>query len=148
MPTWKKILMVLLFAIAGIVVAFIGIKEHGESTDSTKKGRIFDQYLSIQKSEENENNDNNTSVSNEIKTDTFDNEESEEIFEDVKVEGTNEEKAIALAKNKFRSKTKNVTFNIAKKDGNIYYVSVNDNRTTEVLAWYKIDIDSGEVSDF
>lgn len=39
-----------------------------------------------------------------------------------------------------------VTFNIANKEGNIYHVSVNDNNTTAVLAWYNVDISTETVT--
>lgn len=54
-------------------------------------------------------------------------------------EQTEEEKVIELVKNEYGTE-QGVTFNIANKEGNIYHVSVNDNTTTAVLAWYNVDI--------
>ena len=54
-------------------------------------------------------------------------------------EQTEEERVIELAKNEYGT-DQGVTFNIANKDGNMYYVSVNDVATTAVLAWYSVDI--------
>lgn len=54
-------------------------------------------------------------------------------------EKTEEEKVVELVKEAYGTE-QGVTFNIANKDGNIYHVSVNDNITTAVLAWYNVDI--------
>ncbi len=60
-------------------------------------------------------------------------------------EQTEEERVIELVKNEYGT-DQGVTFNIANKDGNMYYVSVNDVATTAVLAWYSVDISTNTVT--
>ena len=71
-------------------------------------------------------------------------EEQESIPED---EGpTDEEKVIELVKKQWGSKDSTVSYNIANHDGNIYMVSVNSKETTEVKAWYQVDLATGEAT--
>lgn len=58
---------------------------------------------------------------------------------------TEEQKVIELVKQEYGT-DQGISINIANKDGNIYHVSVNDQRTTAVLAWYKVDIASSTVT--
>lgn len=71
-------------------------------------------------------------------------EEQESIPED---EGpTDEEKVIELVKKQWGSKDSTVSYNIANHEGNIYMVSVNSKETTEVKAWYQVDLATGETT--
>ena len=58
---------------------------------------------------------------------------------------TEEERVIELVKQTYGT-DQGVSFSIANKDGNIYYVSVNDVNTTAVLAWYSVDISTNTVT--
>ena len=58
---------------------------------------------------------------------------------------TEEEKVIELVKQEYGT-DQGISINIANKDGNIYHVSVNDETTTAVLAWYKVDISNKTVT--
>ena len=71
-------------------------------------------------------------------------EEQESIPEE---EGpTDEEKVIELVKKQWGSKDSTVSYNIANHDGNIYMVSVNSKETTEVKAWYQVNLATGETT--
>ncbi len=58
---------------------------------------------------------------------------------------TDEEKVIELVKNKWGANDSTVTFNIMNREGDIYMVSVNNKSTTAVMAWYQVNIATGEV---
>lgn len=66
--------------------------------------------------------------------------------ETTNTEQTEEQQVIELVKNKYGT-DQGVNFNIANKDGNIYYVSVNDANTTAVLAWYSVDLSTKTVTE-
>lgn len=112
----------------------------------------------------NETMQNNAEIENETNTENIVNETvaptiepnvtEEEINSDyvgteeqesTNSEQTEEEKVIELVKNQYGT-DQGVSFNIANKDGNIYYVSVNDTATTAVLAWYSVDISTNTVT--
>ncbi len=112
----------------------------------------------------NETMQNNAEIENETNTENIVNETvaptiepnvtEEEINSDyvgteeqesTNSEQTEEEKVIELVKNQYGT-DQSVSFNIANKDGNIYYVSVNDTATTAVLAWYSVDISTNTVT--
>ena len=57
-----------------------------------------------------------------------------------------DEKAIQLVKNEW-GKDNTVTFSIEKKNGSKYRVAVRDN-STSVLAWYEVDTETWEVSEY
>ena len=106
--------------------------------------------------EENETNIENTeNRENEIVTPTIQpNVTENEINSDYvgteeqatnNTEQTEEERVIELVKNEYGT-DQGVTFSIANKDGNIYYVSVNDEATTAVLTWYSVDISTNTVT--
>ena len=60
---------------------------------------------------------------------------------------TDEEKVIELAKNTWGPNDNSVTFNIGNREGDIYMVSVNNKETTAVLAWYQVNIATGQVTE-
>lgn len=112
----------------------------------------------------NETMQNNAEIENETNTENIVNETvaptiepnvtEEEINSDyvgteeqesTNSEQTEEEKVIELVKNQYGT-DQGVSFNIANKDGNIYYVSVNDTATTAVLTWYSVDISTNTVT--
>ncbi len=109
----------------------------------------------MQNNAEIENETNTENIVNETVTPTIEpNVTEEEINSDyvgteeqesTNSEQTEEEKVIELVKNQYGT-DQGVSFNIANKDGNIYYVSVNDTATTAVLAWYSVDISTNTVT--
>ena len=58
---------------------------------------------------------------------------------------TNEEKAIDLVK-KLWGEDNSVTFSIAKKKGNKYYVAVKKSNSSNI--WYEVDTETWEVSEY
>ena len=60
---------------------------------------------------------------------------------------TDEEKVIELVKNTWGPNDNSVTFNIGNREGDIYMVSVNNKETTAVLAWYQVNIATGQVTE-
>lgn len=109
----------------------------------------------MQNNAEIENETNTENIVNETVTPTIEpNVTEEEINSDyvgteeqesTNSEQTEEEKVIELVKNQYGT-DQGVSFNIANKDGNIYYVSVNDTATTAVLTWYSVDISTNTVT--
>ena len=57
-----------------------------------------------------------------------------------------EEKVLELVKNKWGANDSTVSFNIANHDGDNYMVSVNNKETTQVMAWYQVNLSTGEVT--
>lgn len=58
-----------------------------------------------------------------------------------------DEKVINLVRNKWGINDTTVSFNIVNHEGNIYRVSVNSKETTEVKAWYEVNLSTGEVTE-
>lgn len=86
------------------------------------------------------NNINENTTSNVIGKEETDSEKEEDSSQ------TKEEKAINLVKKEWGSDDDSVYFNIANKNGNKYTISVNSSATTEVIAWYDVDLDTGKVT--
>ena len=59
---------------------------------------------------------------------------------------TDNEKVIEIVKKKWGENDNNVSFNIVNREGHIFRVSVNNKNTTAVLAWYTVNLSTGEVS--
>lgn len=59
---------------------------------------------------------------------------------------SDDEKAIDLVKKEYGT-DKDVSFNIEKKNGSKYRIAVRDKSTT-VLAWYEVDTETWEVSEY
>ena len=89
-------------------------------------------------------------VKEEEKTETPDNEQEyvgeEESNAQEETTENKDDKAIQLVKKEW-GEDKTVTFNIEKKNGTKYRVAVRDNSTT-VLAWYEVDTETWEVSEY
>ena len=143
MATWKKIIifLVILVVIGGIVFAVVW-------NNKTKDGDIAENSTADAYTNKTSNQ---ATTGNEDAN--FENKETgivqeDKNFKEVEVKGTDKEKAIALAKNKWRVDDGSVSYNIVSHEGNIYNISVNSNETTEVLAWYKVNIENGEVSEY
>ena len=117
----------------------------------------------INQDEENNSNKENEILENETQSE---NENLNEVEEE-KIETTDKEqeyvgkeesnsqeettenkdnKAIQLVKKEW-GEDKTVTFSIEKKNGTKYRVAVRDNSTT-VLAWYEVDTETWEVSEY
>lgn len=140
MTTAHKIIIVLIaIVIASGIIYYASEKymaqklENEPATQNTNE--VFNIYL------------NNTPTSNTANQ-AITNNNTTSSQENVKVEGTNEQKALALAQNMWGASDNTVHYQIAKQEGNIYYVSVIRTDTTEVLAWYKVNVENGEVSGY
>lgn len=91
-----------------------------------------------------ENDENNETLTETEKKEEFVGKE-ENNTEEVP-EKTTDEKVIDLVKREWGS-DKSVTFTIEKKNGTNYRVAVRDNSTT-VLAWYEVDTQNWNVSEY
>ena len=108
-----------------------------------------------EQNEEEQNAENTENVVEENVTPTVQPEVTEEQInsdyvgveeqESTNTAQTEEEKVIELVKQEYGT-DQGISINIANKDGNIYHVSVNDETTTAVLAWYKVDISNNTVT--
>lgn len=58
---------------------------------------------------------------------------------------TEAEKAIEIAKGKWGKEDTSVTYAVANHTDNIYVISVTNKETTAVMAWYQVDMTTGEV---
>lgn len=131
-------------------------KKHGDNQNIINEIDLNETTTTNTSVEENETNIENTEnrenetvtptiqpnvTENEINSDYIGTEEQATT----NTEQTEEEKVMELVKNEYGT-DQGVTFNIANKDGNIYYVSVNDETTTAVLAWYSVDISTNTVT--
>ena len=88
-------------------------------------------------------------VEDEEKTETTDEEQEYVGEEESNVEEpiqSKDEKVIDLVKKEW-GQDDSVTFSIEKKNGSKYRVAVRDNSTT-VLAWYEVDTETWEVSEY
>ena len=132
-------------------------KKHGDNQNIINEIDLNETTTTNTSVEENETNIENTEnrenetvtptiqpnvTENEINSDYIGTEEQATT----NTEQTEEEKVMELVKNEYGT-DQGVTFNIANKDGNIYYVSVNDETTTAVLAWYSVDISTNTVTE-
>ena len=129
-------------------------KKHGDNQNIINEIDLNETTTTNTSVEENETNTEN--IVNETVTPTVQpNVTENEINSDYvgteeqatnNTEQTEEERVIELVKNEYGT-DQGVTFNIANKDGNMYYVSVNDTATTAVLAWYSVDISTNTVTE-
>lgn len=114
---------------------------------------------SIDKVEKNEINENKV---NTIETKSVDKTITNTAVEDKKIQvtgreeqessmqnnqKTNEEKVLEIAKKKWGENDSNVYFNIVNHENDIYVVSVNNKNTTAVLAWYQVNVITGQVEE-
>lgn len=158
-----KLLIVLAIIIAILVFAGIGYLV----IDSDRQD-INDNYNEIIE-------DSNTIDENEIDEEEIDEEEQveentvvEEVSEDPEAnkrgvqqqvtgreeqqtgiqanQKTDDQKVIEMAKKKWGENDNNVSFNIVNREGHIFKVSVNNKSTTAVLAWYTVNLSTGEVT--
>ena len=156
-----KILMI----VTGIIVIIlISLIIYFSQTNKTQENKIQEENTQNEIQENTQVDENNTSEMNNITNENIvedQNETDEEIpniqnppqqevvgreeRETEKIEKTDDEKAIELAKNKWGANDNTVTYSIATKNSSDeYIVSVSDSKTT-VLAWYSVNISTGEV---
>lgn len=140
MTTAQKLILGAIIITAIVAVIYYDVNKNYGKIETTSNVEntvddVFNQYT------KNSTNNNETNVSNNV-------ENENNSVQTVEVTGTDEEKAIALSKNKWGASDDTVSFNIANQEGKTYYVSVNNKETTEVLAWYKVNVENGEVSDY
>lgn len=107
------------------------------------------QINEIENSIEEENIAENTTIENEITQnvvqDTYEPIIGIEEQLNSSQENSDDEIAIQLVKDDWKE-TENVSFNIANRENNIYMISVNNKETTEVLQWYRVDIETKQVT--
>lgn len=155
MTTGKKVLIFLLVfvVIIGVVVYIIVANNKPKDDEFTKN----DTENAVNNTTNVNTNKTGNEELNEIATENADrdfetkeraNIQEDTNFKEVEVKGTDTEKAIALAKNTWKVDNGSVSYNIVRQEGNICYVSVNSSETTEVLVWYKINVENGEVSEY
>ena len=173
MTTRTKILIgaiIVLLIISGIVL-FIGNrdidknKNTGNNILQNETQDIFNQYINSNETNDTSKNEVKENATNKTenvieessiihgdeaieKENSYTLVEKEKNSDKVPVTGTDEQRAIALAKNKWGVSDNTVNFNIANHDGKIYYVSVNNSETSAVITWYKINVETEEVSDY
>ena len=135
----KVIILLCCFVIVLIgIISFIVINNYQNSSSNNENPTLEDFYL-----EESMSKDNNSEDSTAKKN------EPNNASNDIEKNYTPEDrKAVELAKQKFENEESGVTFSIVDHDNEIYHISVNDSQTTEVIAWYEVNIKSGEVSDY
>ena len=174
---WIIGIIVILVIIMGIFVGTKIIKNNTEevfsNTLNETNSDVFDKYANTEINEtneslnevnENEIEDNaveNNIAENEIpevnttkeEENTIVGKEEKETEQEIKnsqssekTQKITEKKAIELVKQTW-GEDDSVYYTIANKDDKNYYVSVNDNSTTSVLAWYSVDIESGTVTE-
>lgn len=172
MTNGERFLVGIAIAVLIVVIAVLGfrsIKKNMTETYSNipdeTNSSIFNKYEDNQTSDvSNEINQNtiannieNTTVENTVKEEKKVAEEQvtgkEEEETAKEVENTKstskqitESKALDLVK-KTWGNDDSVYYTIANKDDQNYYVSVNDSSSTSVLAWYSVNIQTGEVKE-
>ncbi len=160
--TAQKIVIVIIVvaAILGCIVysLYQGLKQREAAareiaSNSTLGEDLFEKYDPGMESQNTENaTDSNASEENiaedENALEKDENSQENEIADDQEEKETGKEKAIALAKKKWGQDDSSVTYKVEEHKGNEYQVSVNDKKTTAALAWYKVNIKTGEVSEY
>ena len=156
----QKVLMIATIAILLIMVVMACYSVFNKKQDQTDTNIIneIDLNETTEKEEQNEEEQNAENTENVVKenvTPTVQPEVTEEQInsdyvgleeqESTNTAQTEEEKVIELVKQEYGT-DQGISINIANKDGNIYHVSVNDETTTAVLAWYKVDISNNTVT--
>lgn len=142
----KQKILTILIVIAVILLILIGVyvvyQEENIKTDNKVENKITNTTNNTT------NNIKNNEVSNTTNTVPDDNyigkeEEESNVKEDTEL--TTDEKALKMAKERW-GEDDSVTFNIEKKNGNIYIISVNSNATT--VFWYQVNTKTWEISDY
>lgn len=125
-----------------------------------KKDPIDKELISIENENTNttniikEDKDNNTIENNIIDDNTVDEnttsniigkEEKESEEENKNSSGNNDEKAISLVKKEWGDSESSVYFNIENKNGTKYTITVRSSETTEAIAWYDVDVNTGKI---
>lgn len=120
--------------------------ENDDIEEDTNK----EEEIPTEKEEEAEEDEDSDQVEEQEPTETTDKEQEyvgqEESNSQEETTENKDEKAIQLVKNEW-GKDDTVTFSIEKKNGSKYRVAVRDN-STSVLAWYEVDTETWEVSEY
>lgn len=157
--------LIVICAVIGFKTIKNNMKETYSNIPDETNSSIFNKYENNQTSdvsneiEENKIVDNNekTEVENTVKEEKkvvkeqVTGKEEEETAKEVENTKSSskqitESKALDLVK-KTWGNDDSVYYTIANKDDQNYYVSVNDNSSTSVLAWYAVNIITGEVKE-
>ena len=120
--------------------------ENDDMVEDTNK----EEELPTENEEELEEDKEEEKVEEQEPTETTDQEQEyvgeEESNSQEETTENKDEKAIQLVKNEW-GKDDTVTFSIEKKNGSKYRVAVRDG-STSVLAWYEVDTETWEVSEY
>lgn len=172
MTNGEKFLVGIAIVVLLVICAVIGFKKIKNNMEETysnipdeTNSSVFDKYENTAKNDvsntidENAtaNNTENITVENTVKEEKkvveeqVTGKEEEETAKEVENNKSSskqitESKAIDLVK-KTWGNDETVYFTIASKDDQNYYVSVNDSSSTSVLAWYSVNIETGEVQE-
>ena len=128
----------------------INQNEENNSNKENETDKNEDETQSENEDEAQEENENESEVEEEGKIETTDKEQGyvgkEESNSQDETTENKDDKAIQLVKKEW-GEDKTVTFSIEKKNGNKYRVAIRDSSTT-VLAWYEVDTETWEVSEY
>ncbi len=131
------------------------VSEDVNNSENDTKNQIEENITEENVIEENTVNENtvieNNSTSPEQQIVGKEEEETEKEIKDNQANASEklkitEKKAIELVKKSW-GEDDSIYCVVANKDDNNYYISVNDSSTTSVLAWYTVDINTGNVSE-
>lgn len=150
----KTIIIIIIFALI-FTVSLVMILDRKEPNDKdliTIENENVNNTNTTREVKEDENNitDNNNIEENNLlnentTSDVVGREEKESEKEDDSSENK-DQKAIELVKKEWGNDDNSVYFNIANKNGNKYTISVNSSETTEVIAWYDVDLETQKVT--
>ena len=150
------ILVMVLAMLVGSIVYEEMINMNKQQTQNTlnptiNKDEENDSQEDIPVEEDDETQlENENEVEQEEEIETTDKEQEyvgeEETNSQEETTENKDDKAIQLVKKEW-GEDKTVTFSIEKKNGTKYRVAVRDNSTT-VLAWYEVDTETWEVSEY
>lgn len=154
-------ILVILVIIISIYVGMLIIEDNNKlKSVSSNSSNILNENKIVETNtrsenvvaEENKtNNNSNEIISNNISNVTQNvtanvvGKEENDIREQENTQMSNDEKAIKLVEDKYGKSDDNIKYSIANKSGNEYYISASNIVTTQVIAWYKVDIDKGTV---
>lgn len=162
-----KFIIVLLIIIAIISILYTYSKEEESSTglnDVAQNEKIENSEENVnttnQKEKEQVNNkEDNVEEADEVTSNTENSETgnnqttNEEVTTNSNPEQsvnnkelTDEEKAIKLVKEEYGVTDSSISYKIVNVDGKNYTISVSSTSTTEVIAWYTVNIETGKVT--
>lgn len=152
----QNLLTVIITILVIVLVMMIGSIVYEEKINMSKQITQNTNFPEVDEDEEIEDEleKENNIVDEEKQEDKIEDEDNQEFvgeeenpIEEVpeNPEMTDEEKAIDLVKKQW-GEDDSVTFSIAKKKGNKFYVAVKSSNTSNI--WYEVNIETWEVSEY